>query len=322
MKLSSRFKLAIYSAECCTLVAPANYTRLFQPSVSDNALPDATKLASIQQTLSADTLEKAGRCIVVVPDAWLSVSEHRIEDRISPALRPLAALSFATETTFSAPDSLFYCYQYQEVDQGAAVLTVFACSSEWVERLLAPFKRRTQACLLVPRSRCNQVAQNGLSWSRCSQYSLSVYQPEAEQRKHARRLWMGLIGLSLLLNGTAFLYYAHLEGRVSEMVSRYQEKRAAQQEWRSMLNSDDFVYSVLSLVQGLPDSVRLGHFIAETPSTHLHMTLPQQELDRLLTQWRRRYPDWHWELDQQPHQATSLSHQKEVVDAFIKIHQK
>ncbi len=322
MKLPSRFKLAIYSAECCTLVAPANYSRLSQSGVSDNALPDATKLASIQQTLSADTLAKAGRCIVVVPDAWLSVSEHRIEDRISPSLRPLAALSFAAETTFSAPDSLLYSYQYQEVDQETLVLTVFACRPEWAEQLLAPFKHRTKSCLLVPQSCCHQVAQRGLSWSRCSQYSLSVYQPEAEHDKHARRLWVGLIGLSLLLHGAAFLYYAHLEGRTSEMVSRYQDKRAAQQEWSSELSSDDFIHSTLSLIQGLPDSVRLGHFVAETPPTYLHITLPQQDLDRLLTQWRTRYPDWHWELEQQPHQGVSVSHQKEVVDAFIKIYQQ
>ena len=127
MKLMSAYSVAVYSAQTCTLYDPSQASNLASLRSSSNAPPpDPQQLDSIQQDLVVDQDFNCSRIIVLVPDAWLSVSQHRVDHLIPSPLRPLAALSYAVETTFSPPDSLLFSYQYEALSSQQSQLVVFA----------------------------------------------------------------------------------------------------------------------------------------------------------------------------------------------------
>lgn len=320
MKLTPNYSLAVYSSKKCVLVESTESTQLSFQLPFDDPPPNPEELCLIQQSLAAEMLLRTRYCVVLVPDTWVSRSTHRIEHHVPPALQPLAALSYAAETTFSAPDVLLYSYQYQIINQSTSTFTVFSCTTEWAEQLLAPFKKCGVVCFLMPHGLYSQINPGILSWWRYSQRALSVYQPEKAKRNRSRLLWGVLLGLSILLNSMSFYYFTHLENRLKVVVISYQEKRALHQSGLSTQEPDDFVLSTLQLVQTLPHSVRLSHFVTQTDQAEWQITATKLDLDLLLTNWQERFPAWRWDVMKQPHSTSYVSHQKEVVDAFIKVY--
>ena len=320
MKLISDYSVAVYSAQECTLYNSRKAANLVDFSLSSDDSPlDSQQLNIIQQGLVVDQDLNLSRIIILVPDAWLSVSQHRIDHLIPHSLRPLAALSYAVETTFSPPDSLLFSYQYEVLSAQQSQLVVFACSSTWAEQLCLPFQSIAKDCLLMPMRQWEAIRLRNPSWLSCSQRALSMYQPEKRKCLKARRLCWYLVFFSLLVNSVASIYFFSLHQQSAQSLIVRQKIQATQSAWSTVYNSNEFSESVLKLVQALPRSARLGYFESEDKRSFLQMTLPVQDLNLLLVEWYRQNPDWRWEVEQQPYHLSSPVSQKEVVDVSIEV---
>jgi hypothetical protein len=320
MKLISDYSVAVYSAQGCTLYNSRKAANLVDFSLSSDESPlDSQQLNIIQQGLVVDQDLNLSRIIILVPDVWLSVSQHRIDHLISPSLRPLAALSYAVETIFSPPDSLLFSYQYEVLSEQQCQLEVFACANEWAEQLYLPFQSVAKTCLLMPMRQWKAIQSRNRSWLSCSQRAMSVYQPEKRKRLKARRLCWSLVVFSLLVHSVASVYYLSLHQESTQALIARQTIQTTQSAWSMADNDNDFSTSVLSLVQALPMSARLGSFESEDQRAFLKMTLPTEDLTILLVAWRQQNPDWRWDVKQQPHYLASPMAKKEVMDVSIEI---
>ncbi len=327
MLLTPNYFVAVYSLEQCSLCTPLEATKLVNKSPSkNNTLPDSSQLETIQRSLLPINVSSSTRMLILVPDSWLSVSVHRIDHIIPSSLLPLAALSYAVETTFSPPDSLMFSYQQDVLPAKQAQLKVFACSSEWAEQLSFPFKPSVKHCLVMSFAQWASKSTGVFSWSQCSKQALSVFQPEKEKQQKTQRLWLCLMVFSVLVNGVAYGYYTALQQDSDTLLHSRQAVIAAQSAWESSNNEDvQFVTSVLSKVQALPTSARLTLFESsdkvngETQPIFFQVTLPKADLELLLENWKKQHPAWRWEVTYSAEELPILSQQKEVVDASVSV---
>lgn len=321
MKLLSEYFLAVYSAKECNVFKSRDAANLADlSSLNNDPRPSLQELESIKQGLDIDQEDIASRVIILVPDAWLSVSQHRIDHQIPSALLPLAAMSYAVETTYSAPDAVLFSYQYKELSAQQSLLTVYACTNEWAEALCLPFESMGKTCLLMPVSQWTSIQSRKMSWHTCSEWALSKYNPEKEKRLKARRLCWSLVVFSLLLHIVASAYFFSLDQESTDMQLARKTIQESQSSWASNRHSDDFSSSILSLVQTLPTSARLGHFESKDQRAFLQMTLPATDFQLLLAEWRQKNPDWQWEVEQKPHRIdVPATQKKEVVDVSIEV---
>ena len=323
MKLMSAYSVAVYSAQACTFYDSNKAVSSEDlSSLNNDPPPDSQQLNTIQQSLTIHSESHFSRIIILVPDTWLSVSQHKVDHLIPSSLQPLAALSYAVETIFSPPDTLMFSYQYDVLLAQQSQLTVFACSSEWAEQLCLPFQSIGNACLLMPLGQWVEIQSRARSWSSCAQRALSVYQPEKQKHLKARRLCWYLVFFSLLVHSVASVYFFSLHHQSAQTLMARQKIQATQSTWSTAHNSNEFSQSVLSLVQALPRSARLEYFESEDKRSFLQMTLPVQDLNLLLVEWYRQNPDWQWEVEQQPYYLSSPMSQKEVVDVSIEVFEK
>jgi hypothetical protein len=321
MKLMPTYSVAVYSAQKCLYFDSAEAVRFADlMPVSDDTIPDSHQLKSIQQTLSLEGAPSTSRIIVLVPDSWLSVSQHRIDHPISSSLLPLAALSYAVETTFSPPESVMFSYVQEALPAKHTQLTVFACSNEWAQQLLEPFQLLAKSCCMIPQGQWVDKKSRAYSWLLCTQRALSLYQPDKEKRKKARRLWGYLLLLSLLIHSVASVYFWTLQQHSEKALMTYQKTRLVQSDWVLAQEEDNiFSESVLGLVQALPKSARLGQFDGSASFASFKMVLPKQELDLLLGRWQKQRPDWRWEIEQSPYYSSLTMNQEEVVGVSISV---
>lgn len=320
MKLLSDYSVAVYSAQECKLYNSSKVACLADFSAFINApRPDSQQLYAIHQRLKIGQELNGSRIIILVPDAWLSVSQHRVDHLIPVSLRPLAALSYAVEATFSLPENLLFSYQYEPLSAQQSLLSVYACSCEWAEQLVLPFLSIPKTYLLMTISQWQAMSSRKRSWSSCSFCSLSLYQPEKAKRVKARQLFWCLVVLSLVLNSTASVYFLSLDQNTTYMRIARQTIQNTQSAWSSTHSANAFSASALDLIQALPRSARLEYFESRAQRAFLQMTLPARDLELLLVTWRQHKPDWRWEVKQRPHHPTSPITQKEVVDVSIKV---
>lgn len=320
MKLMPSYSVAIYSAQTCTFFdSPESVNLSCGELMNEGPTPDIDQLDSIQATLSLDNESIASRLIVLVPDSWLSVSQHQIDHLIPSSLLPLAALSYAVETTYSPPELVMFSYQQEVLPIKRTQLTVFACSNQWAERLCLPFKHLTKSCLIMTKQQWVDMPSKVQSWSFCSQRALSVYQPDKEKRKSARRLWGYLLMLSVIINSTAFAYLFVSQQRTERALLERKVLLETQSTWSSQQETSEFSESVLGLVQTLPVSARLAQFDGRIAMASFKVTLPKQDLDRLLESWHQQHQHWRWKVEAQSLYLPASVNQEEMVDASISV---
>jgi len=323
MMRTSSYAVVVYSADTCTFHNPNKANDWLDLLTSTNdPPPDLSRLTSIQQTLLLDRTPNSSRVLVLVPDSWLSVSKHLVDHVIPSSLLPLAALSYAVEATFAPPETLMFHYHQDVLSPKRVELTVFACSAEWAEQLCLPFQPLAKSCLLMSQSQWIGIQSSQRSWSHCSQQAVSFYLPDKEKKQKMRRLWRGLLVLSVSLHSAAAIYFFSLQGESNQALMNRQQRLISQSTWLSAQAFNGMAEPILTLIQALPDSVRLGRFSGEPQSAFFQLTLSTQELERLLGYWRKQYPHWQWDVEQQPHSLSSMTTQEEVVDASIKVFQK
>ena len=321
MKLTMSYLVALYSTQKCTLYDDIDVDKLVADSYqSPNLAPSFSQVASIQKTLSLNGTIAIPRVIILVPDSWISVSQHILDHLVPTPLLPLAALSYAVETTFSTPETLLFNYQEETTTSKQTQLTVFACSAEWAEQICLPFKSRKMSCLLMSVTQWKNLRSR--SWAYLAKNALSIYQPDYRKHQTRKRLWICLVLLSLLIHSLAYGYFSFLGQRLHQTILEKKNIVAIQSTWESSQESNRFATSVLTLIQGLPMSVRLTSFDAKDQSATFNLTLSKYEFERLLVNWQEAFPHWHWEVTEPPQvhsQSPSSALNGEVIDVFISI---
>lgn len=339
MKLMNAYSVAVYSTRKCILFNGTDVDQitssLFQEEVT---APNVAQLESIQKDISFYNirsnsalhskvcngfLNDKARVIVVVPDNWISVSQHRVDHIIPRALEPLAALSYALETTFTEPETLMFNYRQRVLEGKQSQLTVFACTCEWRAQLCSPFQAFGASCILMSQTQWIDVSVRNRSWSFLRKHALSIYQPEKEINKRALRLWGLLVLCSVLVHSGAYFYFWALQQQTEKVLTDRQGIVTLKSEWESSATSTAFVASALAFIQTLPTSVRLVQFDAGFDQAVLQVTLPRQELAPLLGRWRQDYSSWQFtwkrEFDDQP---SGLSGEEVMDDISIEISKK
>jgi len=337
MKLTNAYFVVVYSAKNCSIFSlPEVDESIFSSLPIQDLPPNLTQLESVQKNIlfnnvlsknddsdgkafNGHTFNDKDKVVVVVPDSWISVSKHRIEHIIPTELAPLAALSYAVETIFSAPETLMFNYQQVVSEEELTELTVFACSSEWATQLCLPFQALGVSCLLMSQTQWLGVSARKRSWSRLRKHALSIYQPNREKHKRAKRLWLILALFSLLFHSGAYLYFLTLHQQVETAVNARQEILTLTSEWDSDQVSVPFVESTIALVQALPTSVRLVQFDVDFDLAVVQVTLPQNSLIQLIDRWREEHSTLRFIWDPVSHDEFTGFNKEEVMDVSISI---
>jgi hypothetical protein len=321
MMLKALYSVALYTSDKCTLHNKVDGEKwVINSSQCDDSAPNPSQLTVIQKTLNANTFTDVSRVVILVPDTWLSVSQHHLDHLVPTSLLPLAALSYAAETTFSPPETLLFSYQQKVMDNKQTQLTVFACSEEWAKQLCVPFQSLNVSCLLMSMTQWRGLRSSSRSWSYLKKNALSTYQPDDEKRQKRKRLWFCFILLSLLIHGVAYGYFCLLQQDSHQAQAERQKILAVRSIWESSRESSEFAHSVLSLVQGLPMSVRLTLLEVEEKQASFQLTLSEHELEQILANWRKASPHWHWDVSKRSqHQISPSEQYEEVLDVFISI---
>jgi len=325
MLLTCDYSVVVYSTHKCVICTPTDAEEVLNEYVSNNdASPDVDQLKTIQKAalLTCDSLQS--RLVILVPDNWISVSDHPIDHIIPSSLLPLAALSYAVETTFAPPDSLLLSYQQEALPSKQARLTVFACSCSWAKQLYSPFEPQAKSYLVMTFGQWRDGSSRVSSWSQCSKRALSRYEPDREKRQKNNRLWLVLGVLTVFIHGLGYGYYVLLQQRVEALRESRQGVIDAQTSWLSSNEPGSFVLSGLSLIQALPKSARLTLFESgkekgAARQIFFQMTVPKQDLDSLLIHWRKQYPDWRWEVKDITQKVSTMLPKQEVVDVSISV---
>lgn len=332
MKLMTAYSVALYTAQNCILFDRSNVNEIVDPRPQDQGLtPDSTQLDVIQKNISInrppfnnDTANNGfvnnnSNIVIVVPDNWISVSHHRVDHILPDALAPLAALSYAVETTFSAPDSLMYHYQQMELEEKQTQLTVFACSSEWATQLCSPFQALGASCLLMSQTQWSDLTVSNPSWSSIRKHALSMYQPDIEKNKRVKRRCVFLLLFSLILHTGAYLYLLVLQQQTQAVIEARQQTLALKSDWESDQKSTPFLESILVIVQALPNSIRLVQFDVGFDYAVLQVTLSQLDFASLIDRWRQDHSSWRFEWEHVSYVQPIGMNDEEVMDVAISI---
>jgi hypothetical protein len=322
MRLVSAYSVAVYTAEQCIFYDSFKAAELvaLQAINQGSSTPDTLQLSAIHQTLSLESLAKRTPVLILVPDAWLVVSRSQIDHLIPSTLLPLAALSYAAETTFLPPEAVKFNYLQIALSDKRAELTVFACSNEWAELLCRPFYNTAKDCVIMPSSQwLDMKAPSRRSWSNCKKQALSSYQPNKVKNQKARMLLGYLLILSLFVQGGALTYLFSLHKHTEEAILVRQEVLELQSAWKAVHVENDFTQSILSVVQALPKSVRLAAVESDGAKAKVRMTLSQSDLDAVFIGWQHQFPHWLWEVSQTSNPAESVHKKVEVLDVSISI---
>ncbi|MBJ7538081.1 hypothetical protein [Marinomonas transparens] len=320
MTLISSFFVAVYSTTQCSLFDSHKVpiaSGLLPPG--DALVPDASRIEAMQNRLFSEQNERIKNVVVVVPDDWLSISEHEVDHLIPPKLAPLVALTYAVEDAFAPPENLRFSYRQKVVQGQHTRLMVFTCTGEQADLFCSPFKQRGMSCLLVPHKQWLNAQREKKPWRWFVQQSLQAYQPEKEKRQEFRRLIACLASISLLVNLIAYLCFDSWNKQSRDVLFERQQIMVTQSSW----SSNDSLHSAsdiaLKLTQGLPISVRLNSVEGNALTAVVMLTLAEDDAALLLDSWREKQPEWQWKMERLSSDEPLSGGQEEVVDVAISI---
>ena len=321
MRLVPSYAVAVYTAEQCRFYDSCKAAELvaLQSIDQDSSAPDTLQLSAIHQTLPLESLSQHVPVLVLVPDAWLAVSRSQVDHLIPVSLLPLAALSYATEITFLPPEAVQFSYSQVSLSDKRSELTVFACSSEWVEQLCRPFHGVAKNCVIMSFSQWQRMKPSSRSWSHCKKQALSTYQPEKVKSQKSRALLSYLLALSLLVQGGALGYLFSLHKQTEDAFLARQEISELQAAWKAVRIENDFTQSVLSAVQAFPRRVQLLAVNSDGVKAEIRMTLPESDLDAIFIGWQHQFPQWLWEVNHTSQSTVSMHNNAEVLDVSVSI---
>ena len=283
-------------------------------SDKEKSLPSDVQIDAIQAQLDHESLVNKKHILIVVPDAWLSISEHQLDHPLSKKLAPLAALAFATETTFAPPDSIFYYYRVTKLSKQSSRLNIVACSRNTMEHLSLPFQKSAKCSGIISQQQWLQRPHHRFNLILLSHQYLAVYQPEEKKQQNARKRWICLVLASVVLHVAFFTFFYSINTDYENQ--RIEQQTAQAQQIVLPKQGNIFVGAVLATLRTMPREVRLSSFQSKNNTASIRLSLPEDTLQPLLTQWRQKHPNWRWQMSIVQSGAGSLKTQ-EVIDVDL-----
>lgn len=283
-----------------------------------SGMVSAEQVAQLQLQLDDSQLEQKAFALIVVPDAWLSISEHTLDHAVPKQLAPLAALAFAVETAFSSPDTLWFRYQLF-YDHKISKMRVMACTHSLAKQVCKPFHDRGMRCCLVSCQQWQAYQNKKFAVWRLAQQGLRPFDPELSRRRHHRTMWASFIVACMLLQTGLVMhdYRLHQElGALDEQLKMVQSRR---QQAVSLPDNHPFLVHVLSKVRSLPTSVRLSSFSSNVNTADLVLSMPNAQLQPLLARWQDEEPRWRLKINKKAQDQNAMDSRKEVMDVAVSI---
>ncbi|REG82360.1 hypothetical protein [Marinomonas pollencensis] len=312
MKRISPDCVVFYTASQCYIYPIQSCPKALPFDVEDaRPVPSDEQIKLLQQELKQSVLASSRQLLIVVPNAWLSVSEHQIAHPLSPKLAPLAALAFASETTFAPPNEIFFHHSVDKLNKDLFQLHVIACSKMLRDLLRQPFDA-AQDCRLISMQQWQQRSSRRFARYTWGQFELSNYQPEEDRRRNLVRRWLVFVLLSVSLHLLILGYFYLLDRQHKQLaVTLQQQTQALSLPQKGSV----FVSQLLTMLRTLPKDVRLSSLSSEQHAATAYLTLPHDSLPILLAQWRQAFPHWRWQVLPQ----SKLLESQEVIDVALRI---
>jgi len=315
MALALNYSIALCSGQACQLFHSSEYRELLpRLEASESLTPSVESINACLQMFDFASLDSVSRLLILIPDEWLSVTQHSLDHPVSARLLPLAALSFAVEATYATPDNTLYAFQHKTTSNLDNQLTIYACSKSWSEPLFSAFQQQGRHCILIAYSQFKDFPSR--SWSYCTGQQISGYHPEYEKQQKVRRcLWLGVIS-SLMIHCLGVGLYWYLEQAAKSADMAYQQVMDVTSNWSQDQQASPFVLTALNMVQSLPDHVRVEAFQGHGEQAQIHFSLPHSMLKRVLDNWRSMHPQWRWKVEEN---ALLTVDQEEVVNVSVQV---
>ncbi len=318
--LTPLYCVALYSSTQC-LIHPKNFNfeSALETQGSDLQIPTDEQLKVLQARCLTDNgkAKKAlkKRLIVLVPDHWLTVIDHKIE-KLPKDVAPLAALSIAAENIFVPPDQISFAYRQQKHPEEGNFLKVFACSTRWCELLCEPFRAYSQSVWLMSYWQYQQAVKSAAPWRWFHRFKLVPYNPELEKRRQLKIKLYCLLGLSLVLHLLGWIGLNWITPAQVVTTSNIQETQA---KIVPPANNMQQLASVVVFAQHLPQAMRLQTFEVDSQHAHLKLTAPLARLQELIKAKAAEFPQWEWGMELLHSHPPAYPNQQEVVDAKITV---
>ena len=313
MKRISPDCVVFYTVSQCYVYTSKSWSEALRFDVEDTSpVPNDEQIKLLQLNLNHKVLAAKRQVLIVVPNSWLSESDHQITHSLSKKLAPLAALAFASETTFAPPSEIFFHHSVAKLNKDVFQLHVIACSKMLMELLSLPFQA-AQRCQLVSLQQWKTQSSRRLARYTWHHYELAKYQPEEDRRRGSRQRWLAFILASMSLHLLLLGYFYTLDREHNQ-----QQVALQQQRTQSLIlpqRGSVFVSQLLTMLRALPKDIRVSSLHSEQLTATAYLALPGNRLAILLAQWRQDYPGWRWQILPQ----NVLLESQEVVDVALRI---
>ncbi|BFM50375.1 hypothetical protein [Marinomonas sp. THO17] len=315
MTFALLYTVAVLSKQTCRFFASVDQVEIeSRLQHKDDSTGTLDSLSEVLSSLDCSQIPSPKRILVLVPDAWLKVTQPILEHPVSERLLPLAALSYAVEVTFAIPEETHYAFYQEPLNSKQTRLTIYSCSQDWLKQLMAPFEEQGQSCILMSFTQYQQLKNK--SWNACLRQKLSSFQPNFQRQQRARLYLSWGLSISLLLQCLAGGYYYYVYDAAQTTRLAYDQILDVQSTWLQDQQAGVFPLSALNLIQGLPKQVRIEQFYAYQQQANIQLKLPKSMVKLLLDNWQKRYPKWGWTFVQE---VISQAPGQELVNAHIQI---
>lgn len=314
MKSLSPDCVVFYSTSQCYVYDVRSLPKCLPFDAGDEkSVPSDAQIDQLQAELDDTYFANKTQILVVVPDAWLSISEHKIEHLLSSKLAPLAALTFAAETTFAPPESIYFYYHVTKLNKQSCQLKVIACSKQLLLTLSRPFKNRTRHCSLVSEQQWIHRRHHYFALYLLSLQGLTCYQPAEDKRKSTRNRWLCFVLLSGVLHLGFILFFQYSNGLHKKWMVDENAKHRVIPNVQPHKNT--LVKTLLTTLRALPADVRLTSISSHQTKASVGLSLTRIRLQALLAEWRKEQPQWRWDIQSTQPQAQIGA--QEVVDVEL-----
>lgn len=311
--------MVFYSATSCLFYDSQHSLHQVDTYLSETSdMASAEQIAQLQRPLDGSLLEQKAFALIVVPDAWLSISEHTLDHAVPKQLAPLAALAFAVESTFSSPDTLWFRYQLF-YDHKISKMRVMACTHTLAERVCKPFHDRGMRCCLVSCQQWQAYQHKKFGLWRLAQQGLRPFDPELSRRRHHRTMWASFILACMLLQAGLAMHDYRLHQEIGSLGEQLEVMQSRVQQTKPQSDNHPFLVQVLNKVQSLPTSVRLSSFTSNVNTANLVLSMPNSQLQPLLARWHHEEPRWRLKINKKSQDQNAMDSKKEVMDVAVSI---
>lgn len=310
---TSNYCVAWFTSAGCELLSAGQYPQdlsCFQACQGN--LPDLDTLKKSQCQLECSQLPAQCLVIAVIPDAWVTMSQHPLDSYLGRLVAPIAALSFAVESSFLEADRVAFSYQQQATKDDGYVMDLVVCDNQLRHQVCLPFWQRKSPVVLLSYSQYKKGEKHKRPLHTWRANKIQRYKPDQVRVRNYRLHWCAFILccfiLQLSLWGGSYFLSIPLE-----VVSEKEEPSVP--VLREMPKT---LHAALVMSQALPTSVRVLALKGDAQVAKIFASMTPQDLDEIVAAGFQQFANVHWQHEVVRRQA-SLSARQEVHDVVFTV---